>query len=64
MALWCYLLSNWDINDLEINPGCSDQAAAQRVLAAAKKIFSDGMGWTVDKNPRLTATPDKPEPYP
>ncbi len=64
MALWCYLLSNWNINDLEINPGCSDQAAAQRVLAAAKKIFSDGMGWTVDKNPRLTATPDKPEPYP
>ena len=33
-ALWCYLLSSWDISALSVNPNCSDQAAAQRVLAA------------------------------
>ena len=32
MALWCHLLSNWSVYDLKVNPGCSDQAAAQRVL--------------------------------
>ena len=64
MALWCYLISGWNIQDLQVNPSCSDQAAAQRVLTAAKKIYSDGMCWTVDKNPRITLTPDQTEPYP
>lgn len=57
MALWCYLISGWNIQDLQVNPSCSDQAAAQRVLTAAKKIYSDGMCWTVDKNPRITPHP-------
>ena len=35
MALWCHILDNWDINNLTVNPA-TDQAAAQRVLSAAK----------------------------
>ncbi len=41
IALWCYLLSSWDISALSVNPNCSDQAAAQRVLAAVKKAYGD-----------------------
>ncbi len=64
MALWCHLLSNWSVYDLKVNPGCSDQAAAQRVLKAAKEIYQTGMYWTKPLTPKLTATPDQPNPYP
>ena len=64
MALWCHLLSNWSVYDLKVNPACSDQAAAQRVLKAAKDIYQTGMYWTKPLNPKLTATPDQPNPYP
>jgi len=64
MALWCHLLSNWSVYDLKVNPGCSDQAAAQRVLKAAKEIYQTGMYWTKPLSPKLTATPDQPNPYP
>ena len=64
MALWCHLLSNWSVYDLKVNPGCSDQAAAQRVLKAAKDIYQTGMYWTKPLSPKLTATPDQPNPYP
>ena len=63
MALWCYLLDNWSINDLTVNPS-ADQAAAQRVLAAAKDIYQTGMYWNTIKAPRITATPDQDKPYP
>ena len=62
IALWCYLLSNWDISALSVNPGCSDQAAAQRVLAAVKKAYS-GISWTSNLEPGLTCTPDQPVAY-
>ena len=61
-ALWCYLLSNWDISALSVNPNCSDQAAAQRVLAAVKKAYS-GISWTSNLEPGLTCTPDQPVAY-
>ena len=64
MALWCHLLPNWSVYDLKVNPGCSDQAAAQRVLKAAKEIHQTGMYWTKPLSPKLTATPDQPNPYP
>ncbi|MDE7218656.1 MAG: thioester domain-containing protein, partial [Oscillospiraceae bacterium] len=64
MALWCHLLSNWSVYDLKVNPGCSDQVAAQRVLKAAKEIYQTGMYWTKPLSPKLTATPDQPNPYP
>ena len=63
MALWCYILDNWNISDLTVNPN-ADQAAAQRVLKAAKEIYQTGMYWNRILQPRLTATPDQEKPYP
>ena len=64
-ALWTYLLGNWSINKLGINPNLTgeDKAAAQRVLAAAKWIYNRGMGWTQLVSPKLTATPDSQTAY-
>lgn len=66
MALWCYLLDNWSINDLTVNPS-ADQAAAQRVLAAAKDIYQTGMYWDSIKAPAslppLTRTSPTPPPW-
>ena len=61
-ALWCYLLSSWDISALSVNPNCSDQAAAQRVLAAVKKAYG-GIAWTSNMEPGMTCTPDKSVAY-
>ena len=58
MALWCHILPNWDISDLTVNPA-ADQAAAQRVLAAAKDIYQTGMYWNSIKEPHLTVTADQ-----
>ncbi len=63
MALWCYILDNWSISNLTVNPS-ADQAAAQRVLKAAKDIYQTGMYWDRILQPRLTATPDQSKPYP
>jgi len=40
MALWCYLLSTWDINNLKVAPGLSGSELdiGNRILAAAKDI--------------------------
>lgn len=62
MALWCYILDNWSISNLTVNPS-ADQAAAQRVLKAAKDIYQTGMYWDRILQPRLTATPDQNKPY-
>ena len=45
-ALWIYLLGNWSVNGLGINPN-ADRAAAERVLEATKTIYARGMGSTV-----------------
>lgn len=46
-ALWCYLLPNWDISKLGINPALSgeERAAAERVLEATKSAYTRGMRW-------------------
>ena len=64
-ALWCYLLSSWDISKLGVNPNLSgaDKEAAQRVLQAAKDIYTRGMRWDKLVEPRLTATPDRDTAY-
>ena len=40
MALWCYILPHWDINDLKVNPSLSgvELTRAQNILRAAKDI--------------------------
>ena len=62
-ALWMYLLGNWSVNGLGINPN-ADQAAAQRVLEAAKAIYTRGMGWNHIPSPKFTATADRDVAYP
>ena len=44
MALWCYLMPAWNINNLKVAPGLSaaDQEIANRVLHAAKTIYQRG----------------------
>ena len=61
-ALWCYLLSTWDISKLSVNPN-ADQAAAQRVLKATQDIYYRGMQWDKLVEPKLTATPDRDTAY-
>ena len=59
-ALWCYLLGNWNVSGLGINPALTgaDKEAAQRVLQATKAIYQRGMRWTSIPTPKLSATPD------
>ena len=59
-ALWCYLLGNWTISGLGVNPNLSgaDKQAAQRVLTATKAIYQRGMYWDELYSPKLTATAD------
>ncbi|MBQ9719273.1 MAG: Cys-Gln thioester bond-forming surface protein [Oscillospiraceae bacterium] len=64
-ALWCYILSTWDISKLGINPNLSggDKEAAERVLQAAKDIYTRGMRWNKLVEPKLTAVPDRDTAY-
>ena len=59
-ALWIYLLGNWTVSGLGINPNLTgaDKEAAQRVLQATKTIYQRGMYWNEMYSPRLIATPD------
>ena len=65
MALWCYLLSNWDINNLRVNPSLSgvELTRAQKILAAAKDIYARGTSWTETLSPSVTCTPDRDTAY-
>ena len=40
MALWCYILPHWDINNLKVNPSLTgvELTRAQNILRAAKDI--------------------------
>lgn len=65
MALWCYLLSDWDIADLKVNPSLTgdELTRAQNILAAANKIYRMGTAWTEDPGPSVTCTPDRDVAY-
>ena len=65
MALWCYLLPNWDIANLKVNPTLTgvEMERAQKILAAAKNIYQRGTAWSTVQAPKLTATPDRDEAY-
>ena len=66
MALWCYLLPNWDINNLKVNPNLTgvELQRAQAILAAAKNIYVRGTAWSRTQSPRLTSTVDQDTAYP
>ena len=61
IALWCYIIPGWNISNVTVNPAAADQAQAQRVLTAAKKIYDYGTAWTEVLNPGLTVSPGQPE---
>ena len=44
MALWCYLLPDWNIANLKVAPGLtgSELDIGNRILAAAKDIYKRG----------------------
>ena len=65
MALWCYLLSNWDINNLKVNPSLkgAELQIAQKLLAAAKDIYACGTAWSEMLSPEVTCTPDRETAY-
>ena len=65
-ALWCYLLSSWDINKTAVNPNLSgtEKAAAERVLAAVRDIYTRGTWWDRIYTPKLTVQADKEYAYP
>ena len=65
MALWCYLLPNWNINNLKVNPNLTgaELQRAQAILAAAKDIYVRGTAWSKIYSPRVTAAPDRDTAY-
>ena len=65
MALWCYLLSHWDINNLKVNPNLTgvELQRAQKILAAAKDIYRRGTAWTENLSPNISCTPDRDVAY-
>lgn len=60
MALWCYLLPNWSINNLKVAPGLtgSELDIGNRILAAAKDIYQRGTTYNYMLDPRMSC------PYP
>ena len=66
MALWCYLLPNWNINNLKVAPGLtgSELDIGKRILAAAKDIYKRGTTYNYMLSPRMTATAETSVAYP
>ncbi len=66
IALWCYIIPGWNISNVTVNPNLTGDAKvqAQRVLAAAKKIYQNGSWWTSVPTAGLTTTADKEYAYP
>lgn len=65
MALWCYLLPNWNINNLKVNPNLTgaELQRAQAILAAAKDIYVRGTAWSKVLSPHVTAAADRDTAY-
>lgn len=66
MALWSYLLSNWDINNLKVNSNLTgiELERANKMLAAAKDIYRRGTAWSTVLSPNVTVEADQDVAYP
>ena len=66
MALWCYLIPSWNINNLKVAPGLTgaELDRGNRILAAAKDIYKRGTTYNYMLTPKMTATPDHSVAYP
>ncbi len=65
MALWCYLLSNWDISNLTVAPGLTgdELERAETMLAATVDIYTRGTAWSEVLSPSLTTSVDRDVAY-
>ena len=66
MALWCYLMPDWNIANLKVAPGLSGSELdiGNRILAAAKDIYKRGTTYNYMLTPRMTATAENSVAYP
>ena len=66
MALWCYLIDDWSIDRLTLNPSLSgaEKERGEKILAAAKSIYKNGIWWNRVPQPTITVTADKDSAYP
>ena len=66
MALWCYLMPDWNIANLKVAPGLSGSELdiGNRILAAAKDIYKRGTTYNYMLTPRMTATAETSVAYP
>ena len=66
MALWAYLLPNWDINNMKVNPNLTgvELERANKMLAAVKDIYRRGTAWSKVLAPNVTTEPDQEVAYP
>ena len=66
MALWCYLMPDWNIANLKVAPGLSGSELdiGNRILAAAKDIYKRGTTYNYMLSPRMTVTANKSTAYP
>ena len=66
IALWCYLIPEWDISNVTVAPGLtgSERAIGEAILNAAVQIYTEGTRWTSVADPQLTASPDQETAYP
>lgn len=66
IALWCYLIPEWDIRSVTVAPGLtgSERAIGEKLLDAATRIYTQGMTWDHVDEPQITVTSDREQAYP
>lgn len=66
IALWCYLIPDWDIRGVTVAPGLTgtEREIGEKILNAVVQIYNEGTQWTQVANPRLTTSPDRETAYP
>ena len=66
IALWCYLIPEWDINDITVAPCLtgSERTIGEKLLDATTRIYTQGMTWDHVAEPQITVTTDREQAYP
>ena len=66
IALWCYLIPEWDISAVTVAPGLTgtEREIGENILNAAVQIYTEGTRWTSVAEPQLTPSPDQETAYP
>ena len=66
IALWCYLIPDWDIRGVTVAPGLTgtEREIGEKILNAVVQIYNEGTQWTQVAEPRLTTSPDRETAYP